>query len=254
MPQITRNTGTTTTERMVVAIDLPENGLSGYLPRELAALPYLRRLGLWSNDIVGSIPAQIGQLSRLQVLHLDDNRLVGNIPRQIGRLKELADLSLDLNGGISGRIPPEIGNLDNLERLRLSNAGLQGPISRTIGRLAGLRELFLQNNRLARELPEELGELRLLEVLDVSGNEFIGGLPTSWSTGLSRLTRLEMQANELRFDMDSTRMCSLREDEDGIHTSGGGGGGGSGSLEVLVADCGGDDPKVTCGCCTACLP
>jgi hypothetical protein len=253
MPQFTRNAGTVV-ERMIVAIDLPENGLSGYLPRELMGLPFLRRLGLWSNDVSGSIPPQIGQLSRLEVLLLDDNDLGGNIPREIGRLGQLTDLSLDLNRGITGRIPPEIGNLRNLERLRLSNMNLQGPVPRTVGRLSNLQDLQLQNNRLAQALPEEMGKLKLLEALDLSGNNFAGGIPVSWVGGLLRLKRLKMQGNGLEFNLDEMGLCELMEDW--VPPAGGGVGGGErlGLLEALEADCDGPNPKVICSCCTACLP
>ena len=94
----------TTMERMIVAIDLPENKMTGNIPREIMALPYLTRLGLWSNEIEGSLPSQLGELKLLSSLLLDDNSLTGYIPSQLGELDELTDLSLGYNEGIGGRI------------------------------------------------------------------------------------------------------------------------------------------------------
>merc|ERR1719232_2315311 len=76
----------TVRERMVVSIDLPENNVAGFLPREVVGLPLLERLGLWSNRISGSIPSEIGRLGGLRQLLLDNNELSGNIPTTLGQL------------------------------------------------------------------------------------------------------------------------------------------------------------------------
>ncbi len=230
----------TVSERMVVAIDLPENNVGGTLPREISGLPYLRRLGLWSNAIGGSVPTELGMLTRLSSLLLDDNLLEGNIPSEIGMLAEMTDLSLGPNLGISGRIPDEIGDLYRLERLNLSVMSLMESIPTSLGRLANLTELNLRGNRLRRGLPEEMGNLVNLESLILSDNEFTGSIPRSWSS-LVNLKRLEIQSNEMSFVVDED-ICSLRSDLQG----------GGGSLETLVVDCEGNEPKVKCSCCTSC--
>jgi len=241
IPRHDDGTVDSTTERMIVAIDLGENNMGGYIPQELAALPYLQRLGLWSNVIGGSLPSQLGRLSRLSSLLLDDNVLEGNIPRDIGLMKEMKYLSLGLNKGIVGRIPPELGNLSKLERLNLANMNLRGPIPTAFGQLENLVDLHLENNRLSRGLPEELGNLVNLESLVLSDNAFTGDIPSSWRS-LAKLKRLEIQSNKMSFDIDE-RLCSLRNNapEGGL-------------LEAFVADCQGDEAKVSCSCCTICLP
>lgn len=229
-------------ERMITAIDLPENNLGGYLPQEIMALPYLQRLALWSNSIGGELPTQLGVLTKLTSLYLDDNLLEGKIPSEVGLLIKLTDLSLAFNKDIGGRIPEEIGNLSKLERLRLSNMSLRGPIPSSFGQLTNLVGLYLQNNSLRGKLPEELENLINLESLLLSDNGFTGDVPESWRN-LGNLKRLEIQSNKLRFDLDERELCSLRDDI----TEGG-------LLEALVADCQGDEPKVSCTCCTDCLP
>jgi len=225
-------------ERMVTSIDLPENNMTGHLPREITGLPFLERLGLWSNRISGRIPSEIGRLRTLKQLHLDDNELSGNIPSVLGLLSDMTDLSLARNRKIDGRIPAEIGDMMSLQRLRLSNMSLQGGVPSALGRLSSLVSLYLQNNGLRGELPAEFSDLVNLEELNLSGNRFTGGIPESWRK-LRKLRSLEVQSNDLGFVIETgDGWCSLRS--------------GAGPLEALVADCRGDDPKVTCDCCTAC--
>jgi len=230
-----------TMEQMIVAIDLPENNIGGSLPQEIMALPYLRRLALWSNAVGGSLPTQLGRLTRLTGLHMDDNMLTGNIPRQIGQMSELTDLYLQFNKGIAGRIPAELGNLAKLERLRLSNMSLRGPVPTALGKLANLVDLSLQDNRLGRSLPAEFENLVNLESMLLNRNLFTGDIPVSWKN-LGKLKRLEIQNNELKSDMDEW-VCPLRKNAPE----------GSGLLEVMKADCKGDEPRVTCSCCTECF-
>jgi hypothetical protein len=87
----------TITERMVVSIDLPENNVSGYIPQELAGLPYLRRLGLWSNDLTGTLPSELGKVLNLTTLILSDNSLTGSIPKRWSKLINLQRLEIQTN-------------------------------------------------------------------------------------------------------------------------------------------------------------
>ena len=119
---------------------------------------------------------------------------------------------------------------------------LRGTIPTALGQLTNLVDLSLQNNRLSRSLPEELKNLVNLESLILSGNEFTGDIPMSWRS-MSKLKRLEIQSNKMSFDLDE-RLCSLR------NTAPEGGG----LLEALVTDCQGDEPRVSCNCCTNCPP
>jgi hypothetical protein len=231
----------TTMERMIVAIDLPENSMGGYLPQEMVAMPYLQRLGLWSNQISGSVPSQIGKLSRLASLLLDDNRFTGSIPSEIGMLREMTDLALGMNMGITGRIPSELGNLNKLEQLHLAKMTLSGYIPAAFGNMANLQELNLGYNMLESSLPDSLTKLGNLESLILDNNHFTGSVTSSWRS-MTKLKRLEIQMNDMVFNAD-TDLCYLRTSSSES----------VGSLEVLVADCQGNPPEVTCSCCTSCL-
>ncbi len=230
-----------TMERMIVAIDLPENNMGGYLPQEMVAMPYLQRLGFWSNLISGSVPSQIGKLSRLASLLLDDNKFTGRIPSEIGLLREMKDLALGVNRGIIGPIPSELGNLVNLEQLHLAKMTLRGPIPATFGNMKNLEDLNLGHNLLEKSLPESLTKLGNLESLILSNNQFTGDVSSSWRN-FTKLKRLEIQRNNLAFDAD-TDLCYLRKTSSES----------VGSLEILVADCQGNQPEVECSCCTSCI-
>ena len=239
-------------ERIVVAIDLPENGLRGELPREIAGLPMLRRLNLWSNAISGSIPSQVGTLSNLVTVKLDDNALTGYVPSDLGRLASVKDLSLSLNPGIQGRIPAELGSMSSLESLDLSGMSLRGGIPTALGRLEGLTRMYLHDNRLGGTLPDEYGGMTSLEELVLSGNGFVGEVPASWSN-LKNLKRLELQFNDLEADLDG--WCSMlrtgRNSKFGRDTTDDQDAAVGGLLDVLVADCG-EGGRVRCDCCTRC--
>ena len=81
-------------------------------------------------------------------------------------------------------------------RLNLAGAGLRGEIPAEIGELTVLEELDLGDNRLTGEIPPEIGVLTNLKELDVGDNRLTGEVPPDlW--GLSNLVELRLNGNEL---------------------------------------------------------
>ncbi|KAI4967363.1 hypothetical protein ZWY2020_028332 [Hordeum vulgare] len=111
----------------VVALDLSNSSLSGFLAPEIGSLTSLQKLILDHNAFTGSIPREIGKLKNLTVLNLGANQLVGPIPSETGDMKNISTIDLHANR-LSGAIPPELGKLANLKELRLSNNNLTGTI------------------------------------------------------------------------------------------------------------------------------
>ncbi|CAL9089779.1 unnamed protein product [Musa textilis] len=88
----------------VTTIDLSNNGLSGYIPEELANLHELRNLNLSWNHLIGEIPNNISSMQQLEILDLSRNNLSGAIPSGLADLNFLDHLNLSYNN-LSGRIP-----------------------------------------------------------------------------------------------------------------------------------------------------
>ena len=161
----------------VTSLTLPENNLSGELPKELGSLSGLELLELGGNTLTGPIPAALGQLSLLENLDLAANALTDSIPPELGNLSKLERLRLGRNR-LQGRIPPELGNLSALRDTWLGDNELSGPIPRELGNLAELWNLDLGGNALEGAVPTELGDLNLGR-LDLEHNQLTGLLPRS---------------------------------------------------------------------------
>ena len=148
---------TTTSNGVVIGLDLDWNGLVGSIPPELVDLRNLEVLALVDNQLSGELPAELGSLSSLRFLELSGNQLVGPIPSELGSLSALKGLGLGQNS-LSGGIPAELGLLSQLTYLNL------------------------RFNQLNGEIPSQLGNLRNLTGLLLIGNDFTGCLPAHWES------------------------------------------------------------------------
>ena len=137
---------------------MPENLLTGPIPRELGQLANLKVLNLG----IQFSPTFIGRLGH-------GNALSGPIPPELGQLANLEHLNLAGNG-LTGPIPPELGQLANLEYLDLAVNGLTGPIPSELGQLSKLVTLGLEWNSLSGELPRELTQITGLSAVYLSGS------------------------------------------------------------------------------------
>jgi hypothetical protein len=154
-------------DNRVVALELSNSSLSGFLAPEIGNLSSLQTLVLDHNALAGSIPREIGKLKNLTVLNLSTNQLEGAIPSETGDMQNISTIDLHANR-LNGTIPPELGKLANLKELRLSNNSLTGTIPGSndstmvstgrddqIGlcRLAQLTDIDLSDNFLAGSIP-----------------------------------------------------------------------------------------------------
>ena len=80
----------------VIRLQLPDNGLVGTLPAELADLSSLTHLELQGNSLGDAIPPELGTLSNLTVLGLEANQLLGEIPTQLANLTNITSTGLQL--------------------------------------------------------------------------------------------------------------------------------------------------------------
>eukprot|EP00984_Skeletonema_dohrnii_P021209 scaffold10525_cov75-Skeletonema_dohrnii-CCMP3373.AAC.2 len=178
--------------RFLEVLNLAGNKLTGPIPPDIRKMTTLEEFDLSNNFLSGQIPSQLGQLAgSLQVLDLANNGLSGRIPTQIGNRfdSSIAPLSLcieefDLDLASDTKFCP-------VERTALSDfydstKGAEWTNSTnwldeyvhycdwhgvTCDDSNRVIKLELRNNGLSGRLRESIGDLALMEVLDLSDND-----------------------------------------------------------------------------------
>ncbi|XP_022718160.1 probable LRR receptor-like serine/threonine-protein kinase At3g47570 [Durio zibethinus] len=150
-------------------VSLSQNNLSGRLPDDTCYhLPKLEELYLDYNQLSGNIPSNIGKCYNLQYLTLSTNQFTGLIPKSIRNLTMLKAIYLGENR-LEGNLPP-MTSVQRLEELVLWGNNLSGNIPNFIPNASMLKVLELEDNSFSGILPDSLGNLRHLELLDISFN------------------------------------------------------------------------------------
>ena len=157
--------GVTTSGGRVVKLELPENGL------------------------VGSIPGDIANFTELEVLDLSGNDLSGGLPEEVSLLAELTELRIDDNEDLEGILPYSLTGLENLEVLHHDGTDLCAPPGRsfqewykevddTEGELCDNAEsvrLTLPVVYLTQAIQDPEGDVRLVEDRDALLRVFLVG-------------------------------------------------------------------------------
>ncbi|KAL5706637.1 hypothetical protein ACHQM5_024780 [Ranunculus cassubicifolius] len=175
-------------------LDLSENFFAGSIPDSFYKLTHLRRLGLSKNLFNGEIPSSIGSLSKLEELYLDNNHLQWWIPASFNGLVSLQRLELQGNN-LTGPLP-NLGSLNTLFFIDVSDNELSDEFPFTLP--SSLVEISMRNNRLQGNLPQNLGNLGSLQVMDLSQNQLSGSVPSSLFNHPS-LQQLSLSYNQLQF-------------------------------------------------------
>nr|DAD30606.1 TPA_asm: hypothetical protein HUJ06_009457 [Nelumbo nucifera] len=164
----------------VVAIAISGQNLRGYIPSELGALIFLRRLNLHGNRFYGSIPLQLFNATSLHSIFLYGNNLSGPLPPSVCHLPRLQNLDLSQNS-LSGSLSSDLANCRQLQRLVLSGNKFSGEIPDGIWpNLDNLVQLDLSSNEFNGSIPADLGDLKSLSgTLNLSFNHFSGEIPRS---------------------------------------------------------------------------
>ncbi|PHT41537.1 hypothetical protein CQW23_20391 [Capsicum baccatum] len=214
--------------KLIQVLALTENKLSGPVPSCVSGLP-LEHIHLDKNQLVGELDALFNILS-LKTLDLGYNSFTGNIPHTIGSLSNLNFLLLK-NNQLQGEIPTQIGLLNKLSVMDFSFNKLYGPLLPCLGNLiqaendaetgssyyhATTREAWLDflswissarnyhisygidlsSNRLAGEIPIELGNLSKIYALNLAHNHFVRRIPGTFSN-LHDIESLDLSYNSL---------------------------------------------------------
>ncbi|KAK4353398.1 hypothetical protein RND71_028916 [Anisodus tanguticus] len=246
--------------KSLIYLNLGQNKLTGSIRKELEPVTSLRYLDLNGNQFEGSFPRVIENFQDLEILNLAGNRFEGRIPNFIGELHNLRILVLAANtfnelipeglmklenlqyiglanNNLSGPIPDNLDGLKMMTKRQneatilgyvyslkftgaqleivtkgqthwlesvysyntgfdVSSNSLTGKIPEKIGLLSGLPLLNLSHNNLFGLIPKTIGEMISLESLDLSYNHFTGEIPVTLAL-LDFLQHLNLSYNNL---------------------------------------------------------
>ncbi|CAL9231568.1 unnamed protein product [Arabidopsis halleri] len=215
--------------KTVSGVDLNHGDIAGHLPEELGLLTDIALFHVNSNRFCGTLPVGFSQLSLLFELDLSNNRFAGKFPEVViglpklkyldlrynefeGKLpeslfdKDLDALFLNSNRFIS-KIPVNMGN-SPASVLVLASNRFEGCIPTSFGKMGKtLNEIILMDNGLQSCLPNDMGLLQNVTVLDVSYNWLVGELPKSMGQ-MENLEVLNVERNMLS-GLIPEELCSL---------------------------------------------
>ncbi|MBA0733577.1 hypothetical protein Gogos_017575 [Gossypium gossypioides] len=195
-------------------LNLANNKINDTFPHWLGDLPRLKVLVLRSNYFHGQIAHSANELhfSTLQILDLSHNTFSGFLPttyfRNFKGMMNLASVPMEYIGGNSNYYIYSLaftmkGVEFMLERvltifaaIDMSSNRFEGTIPETVGNLISLEVLNLSHNHLTGHIPSSLGNLAALESLDLSCNKLVGEIPSEL-TDLNFLEVLNLSENQL---------------------------------------------------------
>eukprot|EP00257_Ricinus_communis_P021944 XP_015581530.1 putative receptor-like protein kinase At3g47110 isoform X1 [Ricinus communis] len=148
--------------------------------------------------MTGTIPDEIGDLAHLEEIILNVNGLSGLVPSGIYNASKMTAIGLALNQ-LSGYLPSS-SNLPNLEFFIIEDNNFTGPIPVSLFNASKLGNIDLGWNSFYGPIPDELGNLKSLEVFSFWVNHLT---VKSSSSGLSLFSSLTKCKHLRRFDLSN---------------------------------------------------
>ncbi|GAY35364.1 hypothetical protein CUMW_278340 [Citrus unshiu] len=183
-----------------------------HFPKWLQTQNQLVYLDISNVGISDTIPDWFWDLSsKLSYLNLSNNHIKGKLPDLSLRFDgtRIGGTSIDINSNhFEGSIPPLPSNSPFLNLSKNKFSGFSGKIPDSMGFLNNIRVLNLHNNRLTGELPSSLRNFSQLRVLDVGKNAFFGEIPTWIGESLQNLIVLSLKSNKFHGNIPS-QLCHL---------------------------------------------
>ncbi|PQM40281.1 LRR receptor-like serine/threonine-protein kinase GSO1 [Prunus yedoensis var. nudiflora] len=157
---------------------LSDNQLKGIIPPSICNMQSLSIISLRNNQLFGEFPQEWSLWLSISIVDVAHNNLSGNIPSSMGVPSSLVVLKLNDNN-LGGRIPSSIWqNCTRLRSIDLGGNRLTGNMSLWIGSNAPtLFFLRLRSNFLSGHVPHQVCNLPMLDILDLSHNNFSGTIP-----------------------------------------------------------------------------
>ncbi|KAL6004733.1 hypothetical protein ACLOJK_005288 [Asimina triloba] len=225
----------------LVKLDLSDNQLEGKLPVSLANCKHLTILNLGHNQIQDRFPSWVHGFADLQIFILRSNNFYGpvELPQTCRNFSKLLIVDLSFNN-FNGTLPPTMfcgwkrmtrqdrpkqeylrilkgdyfyydeqvmirskWSEMNLTRIStadtivdLSRNQFEGQIPESIGALKSLWVLNMSHNGFTGQIPRSFQNLTALESLDLSQNQLSGNIPQELSE-LTFLAALDLSENQL---------------------------------------------------------
>nr|KJB13188.1 hypothetical protein B456_002G060600 [Gossypium raimondii] len=169
---------------------ISNNNFTGEIPPPICNLTFPQILDLSRNYLGGIILKCLGSSSYgSRIINLQKNIFKGKIPDFCADYNGLINLALNDNQ-LEGPLPRSLINCTFLKFLNLANNKLNDTFPRWLGALPALQVLILRFNRF-HGLLNISGDIRpsfsSLQIVDLSGNEFNGVLPTTFFQNLNSL-------------------------------------------------------------------
>ncbi|XP_050255748.1 receptor-like protein 7 isoform X2 [Quercus robur] len=176
-------------------LDLYDSGFAGQIPAEILQLSKLVYLDLSFNLLKLQNPglqSLVEKFPNMEELYLSQVDISSTVPNNMANLTSLTSLYLR-ECGLHGEFPAGIFQLPNLEVLSVRyNADLTGYVPE-FNRSSPLKVLMVAGTSFYGELPDSIGDLKLLNSIDVSDCNFSGPVPSSLGN-LTELIYLDLSA------------------------------------------------------------
>ncbi|KAL8539225.1 hypothetical protein ACS0TY_001008 [Phlomoides rotata] len=209
-------------------LNLSCSNFGGHIPVEFYHLSNLVSLDITSNSYSGvaddlgpklycDIKALFGNMTKLRVVllggvnissqlplnmssfltHLDlgDTGVGGNLPHSIFEKPSLHVLILRDNNGLAGSLPSfNRSNVRLIEQLVLRETSISGRLPDSIGFMTKLNILDLASCIFSGPIPDSIGNLTQITEINLSGNKLSGQFPSTIAN-LRQLTWLDLSGN-----------------------------------------------------------
>ncbi|PKU81173.1 Leucine-rich repeat receptor-like serine/threonine-protein kinase [Dendrobium catenatum] len=150
--------------------------LTGGIGISLSKLRSLSVIDLEGNSLNTIVPDFFVNFTSLSVLRLGYCGLEGFFHKDIFQLKNLTIIDVSINPMLSGSLP-DFTMDSTLESLVLSHSNFSGVLPETIGNLKFLKILDLSNCHFYGKIPSSIWNLTQLMILYLSSNNFTGLIP-----------------------------------------------------------------------------
>lgn len=166
--------------------------LRGTLPPEISRITTLLSISIGLNEFTGTISNEFANAPGLKNIFFPGNNFEGDLMNLFSGHESKLEY-VDLTGNqFSGTLSPALGNMTIITTLQLNgNSRVSGSLPTEMGLMKKLRELDLTGTSVDGSLPTELGNLVDLEVLDLGATLVSGTIPEEWSS-LTKLKQLSL--------------------------------------------------------------